>query len=135
MNIQAEHLPNSAKELLSVISLNAVLTLVQRYGGTRLRIHKQPSTELIALIGTEEATRLSQTYQQLIINVPNCKKALMILRDNDILAKKRGGMTLAALALEYHLTEMAISLALRRAERLEYQRHTEQSNQLSVFEL
>jgi|JFJP01.1.fsa_nt_gi hypothetical protein len=133
MNLSLEHLPDSAKDLLEVISLQAVFALVRQLGGTRLRIHAKPNDELVALIGIDDAIRLSRIYKHLVISIPKCKKALMMTRDQGILQEKREGKGLAELAIKYQLTEVGISLALRRAEKFEYQQHTEKTRQLDIF--
>jgi hypothetical protein len=133
MNLSLEHLPDSAKDLLDVISLAAVFALVQKLGGTRLRVHASPSDELIALIGMDDAIRLSRIYKHLVIAIPKCKKALMITRDQAILQEKREGKGLAELAIKHDLTEVGISLCLRRAEKFEYQQRVEKALQLDIF--
>lgn len=135
MNLSLEHLPDSAKDLLDVISLAAVFALVQKLGGTRLRVHANPSDDLIALIGRDDAVRLSYIYKHLVISIPKCRKALMITRDQAILQGRREGKGLAELAIKHDLTEVGISLALRRAEKFEYQQRVAKATQLDIFSL
>jgi hypothetical protein len=121
--LPTEHLPDSIKELLRVLDTPTVYALIAEFGGTRLCIPKviSPEHELVGLIGLDALEVLCQLFGGGVFDCPRCLKALNVLRDNEMLAKKRAGLTIPLLARHYHLTERGISKALRRVEKQEYQ--------------
>jgi len=124
-----EYLPASIKELLMVLDTPTVYALIAEYGGTRLCVPKVASDdhELVALIGFGGLVNLCHLFGGEVFDCPRCLKALNVLRDNEILAGKRSGLTLAQLARKYTLTERGISKVLRRVEKQEYEQRAQYS--------
>jgi hypothetical protein len=117
------NLPESIKELREFLGDTAVLALIKQYGGTRLFINKNPrhknNQALIDLIGIQETNALCANYPSDSITIPVCPNAKLALRNRQILLDKRRGLTLAQLARKHGLTEQAICLILRKAEKEE----------------
>jgi len=129
MQLPAEYLPSSIKELLTALDTPAIYLLIAEYGGTRIIVPKVATSdhELALLIGIDALNKFCHLFGGGVFDCPRCITALNSLRDNEILAGKRAGLTLAQLARKYHLTERGISKALRRVEKQEYEHRLQYS--------
>ena len=129
-------LPESVKQMLEVLQLTSVITLINVYGGSRIKVPKRADAdhELALLLGFDELKRFSLTYGGLVITFPRCIKAMNFVRDNAILRDKRIGLTQSQLARKYKLTEVAVCNALRRAEQHEYKQHSHHFKQADLFQ-
>ena len=125
-HLQTEYLPKSLQLLLTVISMESLRAIVAEYGGTRISVQKKPTADhtIARLIGFEEYSRLCKVYANEMLNIPRCLKAISLVRDQQILAGKRTGLTLAQLARKHSMTEGGITKSLRRMEKQEYQHLT-----------
>jgi hypothetical protein len=132
-----EYLPDSIKELLNTLSIASVLALIKAYRGTRVIVPKTPDAEhpLSVLIGLDELTKLCYVYGGSVFYCPQCIKALNFVRDSAILADKRTGLTLSEVARKYRLSEVGVSMALRRIEKHEYLHNTVQHKQVDWLSL
>lgn len=117
------YLPASVQELLAVISLSAAARLIKARGGTRIQIPEAADAGhwLADLVGMEELEKLCLHYKKEALVLPRCTKAMMMLRDANILKDRRDGLSYSDLALKYQMTEDGINKALRRIELQERQ--------------
>lgn len=117
-------LPDSIKELLDVVSVEAVIVLIERYGGTRVSVPKTALADhpLTALLGMDDFSKLCVYCQGTnSLDIPRCTSARTALRDSQLLKDSRAGLGLAELARKYEIGERGVSKALRRIEKHEYQ--------------
>lgn len=123
LELLTNHLPDSIKELLTVITADDAVVLIKAYGGTRLTVPDHPYTEhpLAGLISMDNFSKLCARYQGETLTIARCVSAITALQDRLILKDARAGRTLAQLAIQYKMTERGISKALRRIEKQEYQ--------------
>lgn len=131
------YLPDSIKELLTIISVNAVAILIKQYGGTRLQVPNKTTTlhKLMDQIGLEDFNALCARYGSTSLDLPRCVKALAAVRNSQILRDKRNGLSLAQVARKYNMTERGVSKALRRIEKQEYQPWVKQCAEWSQGDL
>jgi hypothetical protein len=103
-NIDVSLLPQSLQEIAEVIGLMAVLKLVDRYGGRRLRMPRRlvPGHPLIEVVGQRAAAALVQTYALERIYVPNAARAAVAARNHEI-RRRRTTETVDTLAEEFGL--------------------------------
>jgi hypothetical protein len=86
------HLPDSARHLVDLISLAITLKLVDAYGGTHFPIPKTARQEgqyfaaLSEAVGVDAAAVLVKRYGNTRLYVPQCAAALRALRDANIRA-------------------------------------------------
>lgn len=86
------HLPESARHLVDLISLAVTLRLVEAYGGTHFPIPKTARREgqyfaaLAEAVGVDAAAVLVKRYSNTRLYVPQCAAALRALRDAGIRA-------------------------------------------------
>lgn len=137
-------LPDSARELMSVIGLEATLLLIRYHGGTQIPVgknHTQAGKILFAAladtVGDVAAERLTIAYQtQRAISVPMCKDVLIELRNRTIRQQFDRRCThtsfhqlTAELAREHKITQRHILRILKQADALP----SEQDRQLPLF--
>lgn len=131
------HLPQSAKDLVELIGLEAALELIKARGGTQVRLPKTatPDHYLTGIIGFEALETLCTVYSGDTLAPPRCVNALRALRDAALLRDKREGHTIAALALKNHMTERGVTKALRRIEKQELQPWVQKARQWTQEDL
>ncbi|RYU62915.1 hypothetical protein EWI61_00120 [Methylolobus aquaticus] len=107
--------PKSLQRVFELIGFAATQRLVEKAGGTRVFIPKYPdSTSVLTdLIGLDAAKALAQEYGHDKIEIPRCAKLLSSVRNERIRSLRAEGWTLRALALEFGMTERAISMILK----------------------
>lgn len=124
------YLPDTFLQLETVAGTASALLLVSEHGGERYPVAKgateagrRRTARIAALVGEAAALRLAAAYgQQRNIAIPSCRKAREVLRDREIraaydMAESSGmGMTTAALARRYGLSQRAIFNILKRNE-------------------
>lgn len=117
-----DYLPDSVKELLTVISADAVMVLIKTYGGTRVQIpgSAYPEHTLVQQIGQHNTEKLCARYGGTTLSIARCQSALTVIRDSQILKDARSGQSLAQIAIKNKMTEAGVSKALRRIEKQEY---------------
>lgn len=107
-----EHLPESMREVASVIGLPATLRLVERYGGfIQLYIPKdvQEGHPLALALGMEPAQALAAAYGgDYLKSIPKGASAIRAARDRALLRRIREGVSKADAAREYGLTERRV---------------------------
>ena len=124
------YLPDTFLQLETVAGTEAALLLVSEHGGEqfivavgRTKQGRRRNAHIAALVGEAAALRLAAAYgQQRNIAIPVCRKAREVLRNREIraaydMAEGLGmGMTPAALARRYGLSQRAIFNILKRNE-------------------
>lgn len=124
------YLPDTFLQLETVAGTQTALLLVSEHGGEQYPVAKGATVQgrrcnarLAALVGEAAALRLATAYgQQRGIAIPACRKAREVLRNREIraaydMAEGSGmGMTPAALARRYGLSQRAIFNILKRNE-------------------
>lgn len=77
------------RDMLRIVGWQAVLAIVQAYGGTRLYIAQRAhqNEELVALIGAEKAELLGREMGGERPLIPKARRALEELRNRQILAQ------------------------------------------------
>lgn len=129
MNLSTAHLPGTARELVELIGLPATLRLVEAWGGRCVQVAKgarprgrRQRQDLAETIGKAAADRLAARYAGDILRIPNCKRALLAVRDAELQARfdaltAAGRSARAAVTLmtgEFRLVESSIWRALKR---------------------
>ena len=114
-------LPESVRELIGVIGLDAALLVVRHAGGVRITISPSMGAKdhwLVALIGRDQCQALGRHYGRCILAVPRCQAALLEVRDRQMRALYDARQaTVSELALRYQLTEKQIYVILGRGDR------------------
>lgn len=123
------YLPDTFLQLETVAGTQTALLLVSEHGGEQYPVAKGATVQgrrcnarLAALVGEAAALRLAAYGQQRGIAIPACRKAREVLRNREIraaydMAEGSGmGMTPAALARRYGLSQRAIFNILKRNE-------------------
>lgn len=108
---QLASLPASMQEVAAIIGYDAALTIIKRWGGTRLYIHERMTAErpLARAIGVARASELAAIYGRDEIPVPRAARRLTALRNAAIRAAFAAGEQSAPrLARDHHLTERQI---------------------------
>lgn len=107
-----ERLPKSARDLAGLIGLDATVTLVQEFGGTRLYVAAERNHRLRELIGERAAELLSRHYGSVELHVPLCPAL------NEVAAVEmyRAGQSAAAIARRFKRGENWVYAAVRRHE-------------------
>lgn len=112
MNIGAEDLPRSLRDVVALIGLPATLLLVERFGGLiALYVPTDigPEHSISVAIGAPAARKLAARYGgDCIRNIPRCAAGLRRIRNTDIRARRAKGESAARLALAFGLTERQI---------------------------
>jgi len=107
----AERLPNSLKEMVDIIGLEAVEKLVLAYGGTRLTVPKtmHEGHRLAKLLGLEFAQRLSENYALERFDVPTANVATKAIRNRRIRElNRRDKVSVRLLARQFDLSERQV---------------------------
>ena len=109
-----DDLPDSLREMVDVIGLEAVIRLVEHFGGIRVRIPSDPRRiheghPLARAVGIEAARKLGEAYAGLEITVPRAAAALRALRNQEIhRLHTEEGWPAHRLARKYQLHEYTI---------------------------
>jgi len=116
--LTTDDLPASLQEYVVALGLVSTLTLVSRYGGT-MRLHVPRVIEddhpLVDSLGKTTAIALVKNYGGSdLYNIPNCKKAIIAVRDRQIFHRYALGETALSLSREYDLTERMIWIILAK---------------------
>lgn len=105
-----DYLPESLREVVDLIGLQATLKLVEHLGGIVLYVPAELTADhrIAKAIGMRAATLLWERYQADTIEVPRCHEALRLARNAEIRARRDAGATVEQLALDYGLTMRAV---------------------------
>jgi len=123
-------LPESVLDLIDIIGPRATDIIVQRRGGTPIKIpvKARPTHWLHDAIGEQALTDLVKIYAGCEIYIPRCHAALKALRRQQIVDGKAAGISTVDLALMHGMSDRSVRdiLASHRAEQAE--------NQLDLFD-
>lgn len=83
------HLPMTAQKLIALVGLVNALRLIDAHGGTAINLyHSATSLEkMAAIVGREGAEKMLRFFGSDPFTVPNCKRAVILLRNAGILAE------------------------------------------------
>ncbi len=101
---------DEARRLAELIGAAAAFKLIERHGGTRVFVPRQPSERIIALIGDAAAAQLCAAYGGDNIKVP-------LARAWRVLVYRARGLTYPAIARAVGCSEDAVWRVLSRHER------------------
>lgn len=112
-----QELPSDLGEMADVISAEAVIKLVDTYGGQVLYVpaNPHPDSYLVMTIGKEGSAALCEHYHGCEVFVPKLDKLRRSYRDLEIIAKSRSGRTVRELSSHYGLSSRSIRKILSRA--------------------
>lgn len=116
------------REISNVIGIPNTLKLVRQYGGTRIYLPKQLSSdhELVAAIGQAMAQKMYKHFGAIgTIEIPKAR-TLTIAQRNHQIKKEKQSSTRKILAQKYSLTERQITNILHQESQIN-------SDQLSLF--
>lgn len=118
LNAVIDYLPESMRDIVRVVGIDAAITIVQERGGICMYIPATASPDhwLANAIGMEAFTKLVEYAPGWEPKIPLCKEALIAIKEREILKKAQSGKSQAELAREYKMTERGIRKLLRRAE-------------------
>ena len=94
---EVEKLPESARELIEVIGLNATIDLIKDYPGDELKIPTMINgasrvwEQLVESIGPQDAEKLVARYKGTMLYVPTCRMALLAHRNREIIRRFDAG--------------------------------------------
>jgi hypothetical protein len=110
------HLPPVAQEILKLVGPEALIRLVNLYGGTHIDFPRHArhirASKVVQHLGDEigeaNALRLASHFSGVRLHVPKCDKAARQVRDDEIRAGLDKGEPAHALARRFKLTERQI---------------------------
>ncbi|MDT8428511.1 MAG: Mor transcription activator family protein [Pseudomonadales bacterium] len=116
--LDTQDMPAVVREIADVIGISHALRIVQAYAGTRVYIPDQVGTDhhLAELLPRDALDKLSAHYARESVVIPVCAKAVRSARDKEISRQQAAGMSVAALARRYALTERQIYSILARQQ-------------------
>lgn len=125
-DIDLNLLPGELREIAQIIGIPATMALVEQYGGVGLYVPKELREDhpLIALIGAENAQKLSQHYPGDEIEIGKAEAALREIRNQEI-RSQYPYLSQRQLALKYKTTERNIRKILDSCE--------QNDNQIPLF--
>lgn len=113
-HIAIEDLPESLQEMVEVIGFDAVMKLVNTFGGTRIRVPAKPRSvhrdhRLSRVVGIDAARQLCEFYGGEELCIPKLATALRAIRNREILRlHTEEGWPAHRIARKYDLHEMTI---------------------------
>lgn len=119
-SVRPEDLPESARAIVEVIGLTAMLRLIEALGGCKFPVPQQPRPgtqrydTLRRAVGEAAAERLIRQYAGEELYIPSCSAALRTARDRAIIADYTAGTSVWDLARQYRVSERTVYLALKR---------------------
>ncbi len=128
--ISEKALPPRARMLVRAIGLPATLVLLDRHGGTPIRIpaRSRRSRKLSAILTAKQIDSLAELWGAQSIELPKLDSCLLQIRDQEISRRSAAGETHVALAREFKLTRRHIINIVNKA------RETTVSPQATLFE-
>jgi Mor family transcriptional regulator len=102
---------NWEEELLGYITKDQLVALEGELGGQYVWFKKEPSKQVVRLIGQEAAQALSDVYGASWIYVPQV--LLKFNRNNDIARQINAGLSITELAAKYRIKTPAIIRILK----------------------
>ncbi len=103
-------LPETLTAMAHIIPRAAVLKIVDRFGGTRVYVARQPGAdnELAQLIGLSAARLLGGHYGGEFVEVPRASALRRALRNHEMQRLRESGYSLAKLARKYCMTQRQV---------------------------
>ncbi len=113
-----EYLPNSLRDILSVIGPESLRDLVDSFGGRAIYVPKKMSEGhcLARKLGIASALRLSKEFGGLQISIPLAKNAIRKLRNQEIIQARAEKWSVAEIAGYYQMTERQVWNILAKAK-------------------
>lgn len=115
-----EDLPATARELVSVIGIDATIDLVKMFGGDDLKIPEVVNGTsrmweiLVETVGPAAAEKLVHRYAGTPIYIPTCRIALITLRDRSIIERFDAGEDFDKLRREHKITRRHLYRILKK---------------------
>lgn len=111
-----DHLPPVAREVLHLVGSEALIRLVNAWGGTHIDFPRHArhirASKVVQHLGEEigdaNALRLANHFSGVRLHVPKCDKAARQVRDDEIRAGLDKGVPAHTLARRFKLTERQI---------------------------
>lgn len=118
-----EHLPETAQRIHDLVGLEAMVRLVNKWGGCHLDFPRhresfQTSMVVQAIadeIGQADAFKVAEMFQGTRLHMPKCQKALQKLVESEIKAALDKNTPAHVLARRFNLTERSIWRIAKRA--------------------
>ena len=128
--IRLDDLPETARDLVDVVGMNAALRIVDQLGGIRLYVPKIAKDDhaLADLIGIDALKELVSMYGGEEIDVPRCAEAFRSMQQRRIIAELQHN-SFTTIARRHGYTERGLRKMLRRAEA----KGEVKTNQLDLF--
>lgn len=104
------------EELVEVIGVDGALLLCGQYGGARLHVpaEMEPGHHLAQLVGLEAAEKMSARAGGCTIEIPKADAWNKARRDEQLRLDRSRGLSQAALARKYKLTQRWVRAILNR---------------------
>lgn len=123
VEVAQEHLPETAQKIHDLVGLEAMVRLVNKWGGCHLdfpRHRESFQTSMIVQavadeIGQADAFKVAEMFQGTRLHVPKCQKALQKLVEAQIKAELDKNTPAHVLARRFNLTERSIWRIAKRA--------------------
>ena len=118
---EVESLPGTARELISVMGLDATIDLVKAFGGDDLKIPEVINGTsrmwaiLVETVGATAATKLVEGFGGTVCYVPLCQAALRDRRHRDIQRRYDAGEQFDALRRELNCSRSQLYRVLKKA--------------------
>lgn len=108
--LSAQQLPESLTEIAEIIGLPSTLTLVEKWGGTRIFIPRQVAAQhkLANLLGFEQARKMSRHFGGETLTIARAANVIRSIRNREITRRYDEGEGVRLLAVEHNLTERQI---------------------------
>ena len=112
MSVRLEDLPESLRDIVDLVGVQAAVRLVENFGGlTKLYVPKRVDEDhvLAKKLGLKTARALAEEYGgDEIRNIPRCLASIRAVRNARIRGAFDAGASAASLALRFGLTERQI---------------------------
>lgn len=109
-DMDIELLPRSLRDIVDTIGLPATIALVKCYGGIRCSVPRTMTRDhvLAKRIGHEPACKLTERYGGETLELPLAVRALLALRDAEIIRRSNAGESANALAREFNTDRKSV---------------------------
>lgn len=116
-----DYLPESIQYLMTIISVESVVSLVKAYGGASIAVPSKanPNHYLAELIGMIDFKKLVAIFADTRLEIPACSRFIALMRAFSVLQAKRAGVSSRTLALKYGISQRSVSMLSKRAQAAE----------------
>lgn len=113
-----KELPSTLSEMVGVVSQDAILKLVEAYGGQKIYIPSKadPQSKLAQVVTENDLKVLCKHYHGCEVVVPKMQKLRTQFRDRQIIKDRDEGMNINELASKYNRSARQIQNILSRSE-------------------